>query len=55
MCFKRKRKSKIKKKKKNAWLQACFLEDVGVVRNIFYVIGKSFDKMHLTCNLVDLG
>ena len=25
------------------------------VKDIFYVIGQSFDKMHFTCNLVDLG
>ena len=54
MCFKRKRKSNLKKKK-NSWLQACFLGDVRFVKDIFYVIGKSFDKMHFTCNWVDLG
>ena len=26
-----------------------------IVRDIFYVIGKSFDKMHFTCNWIDLG
>ena len=26
-----------------------------IVRDIFYIIGKSFDKMHFTCNWVDLG
>ena len=25
-----------------------------IVRDIFYVISKSLDKMHLTCNWVDL-
>ena len=54
MCFKRKGKSNLKKKK-NSWLKACFLGDVRFVKDIFYVIGKSFDKMHFTCNWVDLG
>ena len=25
------------------------------VKDIFFVIDKSFDKMHFTCNLVNLG
>ena len=50
-----KKKKKQFKKKKNSWLQACFLGDVRFVKDIFYVIGKSFDKMHFTCNWVDLG
>ena len=26
-----------------------------IVRDIFYVIGRPFDKMHFTCNWIDLG
>ena len=31
ICFKRKKKKDLKKKKKEAWLQACFLGDVRVI------------------------
>ena len=39
----------------NKSLFPCIYANKVVVRNIFYVIGKSFDKMQFTCNLVDLG